>query len=159
MTERFSIHISSSQISGKEELCMKRFAYIKKTLFLLFISLLTLSGCGRNGDFSPETAAGEEISTESSEIENKVKTKNNTETEEGEVAGSAQSQPTLLEVPVSAKKEDILYNSEDSINRFMSKHRCQSDGKDLYLVYGSTGESAEERDLYVMPIGAALVFG
>ena len=136
-------------------MCMKRFAYIKKTLFLLLISLLALSGCGRNGDFSSETAAGEEISTEFSETENnmeaesKMETENNTEIEDSEASESAQSQPTWLEVPVNSKKEDILYNIEDGINIFMSEHRCQSDGENLYLVCGS----AEAPDLYVMPIG------
>lgn len=130
-------------------MCMKSFFFKKKTLILLLIGLITLSSCGRNGDFSSQTAAGEEINTESSEIENKVETENDTETEEGEAAGSAQSQPTWLEVPVSSKKEDILYNIEDGINIFLSEHRCQSDGENLYLVCGL----AEAPDLYVIPIG------
>ena len=122
---------------------MKRFAYIKKTLFLLLISLLALSGCGRNGDISSETASGEEISTDSSEIENQVETENNTGTEDSEADGSAQSQPMWLEVPVSFQKEDILYHRVDGIDISFSAHRCQSDGENLYLVYGTT-------DLYVM---------
>lgn len=132
---------------------MKRFAYIKKTLFLLLISLLALSGCGRNGDFSSGLVAREESSTEFSETENnmavesKTETENNTEIEGSEAAGSAQSQPTLLEVPVSFQKEDILYHRVDDIDISFSEHRCQSDGENLYLVYGTT-------DLYVMPIGA-----
>ena len=136
-------------------MCMKRFAYIKKTLFLLLISLLALSGCGRNGDFLSGMAAGEESSTEFSETENnmevesKTETENNTEIEDSEASGSAQSQPTLLEVPVSFQKEDILYHRVDGIDISFSAHRCQSDGENLYLVYGSAGEP----DLYVMPIG------
>lgn len=159
---------SSSQISVREVMHMKRFAYIKKTLFLLFIGMLTVSGCGRNGDFSSGMVAGEEISTEPSETGNKVttgsgtETENNTETEsrsesenaagteESEATGSAQDQPMLLEVPVSSQREDILFHKVDGIDISWSEHRCQSDGENLYLVYGPAGEL----DLYVMPIGA-----
>lgn len=159
---------SSSQISVREVMHMKRFAYIKKTLFLLFIGMLTVSGCGRNGDFSSGMVAGKEISTEPSETGNKVTTESGTETEnnantesrtetenaagteESEAVGSAQGQPMLLEVPVSSEKEDILYHRVDGIDISFSAHRCQSDGENLYLVYGAAGEL----DLYVMPIGA-----
>ena len=144
-------------------MCMKLFVYKKKTLLLLLIGLFILSGCGRSDDFFSGTAAREEIGTESSEIENKAQTEsgteteNNTETEESEAAGSdgsAQRQPTLLEVPVSSKKEDILYHKMDDIDISLSSHRCQSDGENLYLVYGAAGEP----DLYVMPIGADELF-
>ena len=119
----------------------------------MLIGLFILSGCGRSDDFFSGTAAREEIGTEPSEIENKAQTESGTETEESEAAGSdrsAQSQPTLSEVPVSSKQEDILYHKMDDIDISLSSHRCQSDGENLYLVYGAAGEP----DLYVMPIGA-----
>ena len=133
-------------------MCMKLFAYKKNTLYLLLIGLFILSGCGRNDDFVSGTDR-EESSTEFAETENnmevdsKMETENNTEIEDSEAAGSAQGQPTLLEVPVSFQKEDILYHRVDDIDISFSTHRCQSDGENLYLVYGTT-------DLYVMPIGA-----
>lgn len=147
---------------------MKTFAYIKRTLLLLYIGLLVLSGCGRNGDFSSGTAVRGETGTEFSETENKMGTESGTETEnttetesgteaenaagtgEGMAAGLSQGQPTLLEVPVSSEKEDILFHKVDGIDISWSVHRCQSDGENLYLVYGPAGEL----DLYVMPIGA-----
>lgn len=137
---------------------MKVPVYGKIMQSLLLVGLLTLSGCGHNGDSLLGTAAREEISTESvetAETESRTETENNTEIEdntevkESEMAGSAQSQPALLEVPVSSKKEDIFYHKEDDIDLSLSEHRCQSDGENLYLVYGSAGEP----DLYVMPIG------
>lgn len=128
---------------------MKVPVYKKVMQSLLLIGLLTLSGCGHNGDSLLGTAAREEISTESAETDSRTETENNTEAKESEMAGSTQSQPVLLDVPVSFKKEDILYHKVDDIDISLSEHRCQSDGENLYLVYGSAGEP----DLYVIPIG------
>lgn len=87
---------------------MKVSVYKKVMQSLLLIGLLTLSGCGHNGDSLLDTAAREEISTESAETDSRTETENNTEAKESEMAGSAQSQLALLDVPVSLKKEDIF---------------------------------------------------
>lgn len=110
----------------------------KVKLFLLLIGLLVLSGCQDNSDFSTDIVVNEGSSKESAE------------TEESVMAESVPDQPKPSEVPVNSEEEVIRYHRVDDIDISLSTHRCQSDGENLYLVYGSAGEP----DLYVMPIGA-----
>ncbi|MCM1119131.1 MAG: hypothetical protein NC543_07195 [bacterium] len=130
----------------------------RRVLILLLISLLALSGCGHNADLPPETDVNdlrEDIHTNNMETEEQAETEGSemgetAKTESSETPESSESLPEPIQIPVSTEMEDILYHSVDGIDLGLSLHRCKSDGKNIYLVYGTAGEP----DLYVMSMGS-----
>lgn len=131
-------------------MCRKKFTFKRKACILLLIGIFILSGCGQsdspltetvNTNFT-ETEEDGKIDTNCTETEDKVQTGDEAEDNE-----PSDGLPKPLEVPVNTKEKDIHYYIEDDIDPLRAMRRCQSDGENIYLVYG-------EPDLYVMPIGA-----
>lgn len=112
----------------------------RAAIILLCIGIFTLSGCNRNNDFFIETEHNDVSEESHTSITN---------AEDNETLKPSESLPKPSEVPVSTRMEDILYHSVDDIDISLSIHRCKSDGKNIYLVYGTAGEA----DLYAMPVG------
>ena len=111
---------------------------IKKGLNIFLIILFALSGCGHNETSLPDANAKtkEEIHTES------LDTEETATVEYGDRIQQLESTPIPepLAVPVNTERKDILYHGTDDIDISLSMHRCESDGENIYLVYGDAGE-------------------
>lgn len=118
---------------------------IVRGLIILFI-LIALSGCGQNEDSLLDANTKEEIHTEFLDTEETVSVEYSDIIEQSE----STPMPEPLRIPVSTERKDILYHGTDGIDISLSMHRCESDGENIYLVYGDAGEL----DLYNMPIGS-----
>lgn len=120
----------------------------RKAFLLLLIGIFVLSGCRQSDDPLAETVdtfVSEKTDTNVTETDNKAQTEDTAKEDENNEPSEDLPKPS--EVPVNTKAEDILYHSEDGIDPGRAVRRCESDGENIYLVYG-------EPDLYVMPIGA-----
>jgi len=113
----------------RQRMSSQRFVLKRKAFIILLIVIFNLSGCGQSENNNIDS-------------DNLLSDKKLTETENKET----DALPKPLEVSINTNAKDIYYNSEDDINLFRSLHRCESDGKNIYLVHG-------EPDLYIMPIG------
>lgn len=131
---------------GRKEMLAKTYNFIIKGLIILLIILIALSGCGYNEDSSSNAKTKEEIHTES------LDTEETASVEYGDRIQQLESTPIPepLAVPVNTERKDILYHGTDDIDISLSMHRCESDGENIYLVYGDAGEL----DLYNMPTGS-----
>lgn len=118
-------------------MCRQRFVLKRKALITLLMGIFILSGCGQSDNIKIDS---DNLLTDTKfrKTEDKGKDGENNEPSED------LSKP--LEVPINTKAEDIHYYSEDDLDLLRAVHRCESDGKNIYLVHG-------EPDLYVMPIG------
>lgn len=125
----------------------------RKGFILVMVSILVLSGCGRNDDISMDNADYSENSAIQEDLsETEEHTAEGDTSEAEDQADDLQNEPSVelpaaLEIPVNIQAADVAYEISDGIDVFNATQRCGSDGENIYLAYGQT-------DLYVMPLGA-----
>lgn len=129
----------------RKEMFGNTYITIVRGLIILFI-LIALSGCGHNEDSLLDANTKEEVYTEFLDTEETA----SVEYSDIIVQSESTPMPEPLRIPVSTERKDILYHGTDGIDISLSMHRCESDGENIYLVYGDAGEL----DLYNMPIGS-----